>query len=112
MWKKILLTIIVGSLLSNCTPYDFTRREVQQGNLLTEHKIKRLKTGMSKEDVSILLGNSLLSPAFNNNRWDYAYTWRKGTDPLTVKYVSLFFNQGRLVRIEHYALPKQQNKRS
>ena len=88
-------------LLSQCASYDFSRRVVQQGNLLQRPTVERLKLGMSKDDVAILMGTSLLSPIFNDDRWDYAYTWRRGSGATTVRNVSLYFTHGRLSRIEH-----------
>ncbi|ASQ47168.1 Outer membrane protein assembly factor BamE precursor [Legionella clemsonensis] len=102
--KIVLITVITIMLsfsLTNCISYDYARRIVQQGNLLPQSKIERLKLGMSKNDVAILMGTSLLSPTFNNERWDYAYTWRRGAGPLTVRYLSLYFSHNRLVKIEH-----------
>lgn len=96
------LTIILSTLLTNCASYDFSRRIVQQGNLLPQSKIERLQIGMSKQDAATLMGTSLLSPTFNNNRWDFAYTLRKGNNPLQVHNLSLYFNNDRLARIEHH----------
>ena len=92
--------IVLSILLVNCASYDFSRQVAQQGNLLPHTQIKKLHTGLSKADVATLMGTSLLSPTFNNDRWDYAYTWRKGTGPLTIKKVSLFFYHGVLTHIE------------
>lgn len=85
--------------MTQCASYDFARRIAQQGNLLPQEKINRLQIGMSKQDVAILMGNSLLSTTFNNNRWDYAYSWRRGTGPITIKTVTLYFSKDRLTRI-------------
>jgi outer membrane protein assembly factor BamE len=86
--------------LTSCATYDFSRRIVQQGNLLTPSTVNRLTLGMSKQDTAILLGTSLLSPTFNNDRWDYAYTRRKGATSNTVRHVSLYFSNDKLIRIE------------
>ena len=99
--KIILLSIIAVLTLTHCTSYDFSRRIVQQGNLLPQEKIARLKIGMNKNDVAILMGTSLLSPMFNNNRWDYAYSWRRGSGSLLVRNLSLYFSHNTLTRIEH-----------
>ncbi|WP_370637188.1 outer membrane protein assembly factor BamE [Legionella sp. 16cNR16C] len=99
---RLLLALTISFGIASCASYDFSRRIVQQGNLLPQSTVSRLKIGMSKQDVAILLGSSLLSPTFNNNRWDYAYTWRKGSSPLKVKNVSLYFSNGVLTRIEHF----------
>src|SRR5690348_2969336 len=94
--------IIIGTL-TQCTSYDFARRIQQQGNLLPQSKIERLKVGMNKNDVAILMGTSLLSPLFSTNRWDYAYTWRKGNHgSMKIRHVSLYFHGDSLVRIAHH----------
>ena len=96
----LLISVIVTLSLTQCTSYDFARRIAQQGNLLPQAKIKRLKIGMSKNDTAILMGTSLISPTFNNNRWDYAYTWRLGNGPIEIKTISLYFVKNSLTRIE------------
>lgn len=98
--RIILILISITLSLTNCMSYDFSRRIVQQGNLLSKSKIERLKTGMSKEDVAILMGTSLLSPMVNNNRWDYTYTWRKGSSRTLIRTITLYFMNNHLVRIE------------
>ncbi len=95
-----IFCLLIAATLCSCASYDFSRRVVQQGNLLPDEKLSRLHLGMSKEDVSILMGTSLLSPDFNNDHWDYAYTLRRGSDKLLVKNISLTFNNGRLSKIE------------
>lgn len=99
--KLILINVLLALSLTQCISYDFSRRIAQQGNLIPLEKIERLKKGMSKDDAAILMGTSLLSPTFNNDRWDYAYTWRKGSGPMEIRNASLYFSRGSLVRIEH-----------
>ena len=100
---RIIIFLLAGLFsltLTQCTAFDLSRRVAQQGNLLPQSKIDRLKIGMSKNDVAILMGTSLLSPTFNNDRWDYAYTWRRGHGKITMKTVSLYFSNGTLKHIE------------
>ncbi len=99
--RFIFTAIALVLTLSNCVSYDFARRVVQQGNLLPQAKLERLHLGLTKSDVAILMGSSLLSPSFTNNRWDYAYTWRRGSGALEVRQLSLYFSNNRLIRIEH-----------
>ena len=98
--KTVLTIVSLAITLSGCLSYDLSRQEVQQGNLLPEDKLEQLKIGMSKEDTANLMGTSLLSPLFNNNRWDYAYTLRIKSAPLQVKTVTLFFEHDQLVKID------------
>lgn len=99
--RMILISILMMLTLTHCVSYEYYRRVVQQGNLLPEEKIQRLKIGMNKEDTAILMGDSLLSPVFNNDRWDYAYTLFQGGRAKEIRHVSLYFSHGQLVRIEH-----------
>lgn len=99
-FRTLLLNSFLVLTLASCVSYDLSRKVVQQGNLLPQSKIERLHVGMSKEDVAILMGTSLLSPLFTNDRWDYAYTLRKGSAPLKVRSLSLYFANNHLVRIE------------
>jgi outer membrane protein assembly factor BamE len=97
----ILISTLLSLSLTQCVSYDFSHRIVQQGNLIPASKIERLKIGMSKEDVAILMGTSLISPMFNNDRWDYAYTWRRGSGSTETRYALLYFSHGAVARIEH-----------
>lgn len=99
--KIILISAALILSLTHCASYDFSRRVIQQGNLLSAEKINRLKTGMSKNDVATLMGSSLLNPPFAQDRWDYAFTWRKANGPTTVRHLVIYFKQDRVVRIEH-----------
>lgn len=96
-----LFSLMVTLSLTQCISYDFARRITQQGNLLPQSKIERLKVGMSKNDVAQLMGTSIISPLFNNNRWDYAYTWRKGSGPIEIRHASVYFSHDAVVRVEH-----------
>ena len=94
-----LLSALILFTLTQCVSYDFSRRITQQGNLLPASKVNRLKVGLSKNDAAILMGTSLISPLFNQDRWDYAYTWRRGTGPIEIHHVSLYFSHGLLTKI-------------
>lgn len=93
----ISLTCLLG--LINCSSYDFRQRIIQQGNLIPDEKLSRLKIGMTKPQVATLMGTSLVYPMFSTNRWDYAYTYRIGSSKQEQRKAELFFKQGRLSRI-------------
>ena len=98
--KIILISLALVLSLTHCSSYDFSRRIVQQGNLLSQSKISHLKLGMSKDDVAILMGSSLQNPPFTHNRWDYAFTWRRGSGANKIRHLVLYFKNEHLVRIE------------
>ena len=98
--KIILISAALLLSLTHCSSYDFSRRVVQQGNLLPQAKIDLLKQGMSKNDVEMIMGSSLLSPPFEHDRWDYAFTWRKGNGSNATRHLVIYFKNNRVIRVD------------
>ncbi|MEM7100870.1 MAG: outer membrane protein assembly factor BamE [Pseudomonadota bacterium] len=46
---------------------------VQQGNVLTQEMIDRLKPGMTRNQVAYIMGEPVIQSTFDENRWDYIY---------------------------------------
>jgi outer membrane protein assembly factor BamE len=79
------------------TPY---KPEIQQGNYVSQEVISQVKPGMTREQVRFLLGTPLLTDIFHADRWDYVY-WREAENgKRETRKVALFFNDGKLARIE------------
>ncbi len=76
------------------------RPDVQQGNVVTQESINKLKPGMSKSQASYLLGTPMLVDVFHQDRWDYLYSMKPGNKEITQKRVTLYFADDRLIRIE------------
>ena len=73
---------------------------VQQGNVITEEQVAQLQPGMTKRQVTYLLGTPLLTDFFNTDRWDYVYTIRRGHKPKESRKFTVFFQDDALVRTE------------
>lgn len=58
---------------------------------------------MTPSQVRYILGSPLIKDTFNQNRWDYNYRVKKGTEISNVKQITLFFAEEKLERIEHSA---------
>lgn len=76
------------------------RMTVQQGNILTEDIVDSLEPGMTKAQVSFLLGTPLLTDFFHSDRWDYPYTIQRGHQPMEKRFLTLYFQNDALARIE------------
>ena len=74
--------------------------DIQQGNVIEQEMINRLKPGMSKNQVSYVMGTPMLIDVFHQDRWDFIYSLKKGKGKRTQKRTSLYFEDDRLVRIE------------
>lgn len=47
---------------------------VQQGNLITQEMVDKLKPGMTRSQVAYIMGEPIFRNTFNEDRWDYIYT--------------------------------------
>jgi outer membrane protein assembly factor BamE len=74
--------------------------DVQQGNLLDKKNVDQLKPGMTKRQVLVLLGTPSVTTPFDQNRWDYVSTFSRRGAPMTVRTLSLTFNNDTLVRTD------------
>lgn len=99
-YLRIVLLLCIALLLTHCISYDLSRRVVQQGVLLPQDKVDKLKVGMSKQDVLHILGSTLIYDPFTSNRLDYAYTYQKNNRTPIIKYVALTFSNDKLIEIQ------------
>jgi len=88
------------------------RPTIQQGNVVTQEQVNKLKPGMAKRQVNFILGTSTLKDIFHADRWDYAYTKGVGSTPDEIKHLSIFFENDRLVRITGHMQPQAESERS
>ena len=75
---------------------------MQQGNVVSEEMIEKLKPGMTKSQVLFVLGSPLIMDAFRDNRWDYVYLLREKGELIEQKRMTVFFEDDMLVNIENY----------
>ena len=76
------------------------RPDIQQGNFISREMVAQLKTGMTKEQVSFLLGTPLLIDVFHTERWDYPFRLKKGDGQVTTSNVTVFFENDRVAKFE------------
>ncbi|MDR3389871.1 MAG: outer membrane protein assembly factor BamE [Rudaea sp.] len=89
---------LFGFTIGACSP--IYKLDIQQGNLLTKSLVDSLKPGMTKRQVTLVMGSpSVISP-FDQNRWDYVSTLRKGNGRMDHKDLTLYFENDALARIE------------
>ena len=70
---------------------------VQQGNVITQEMIDKIKPGMTRKQVAFIMGEPVLRNTFNANRWDYVHSYQIGEMSFQQIHESLFFNDDVLV---------------
>jgi len=76
------------------------KMEIQQGNVVTQDMIARLKPGMTPSQVRFALGTPLVVDPFRNNRWDYVYRLEKDGRLLETRRITVVFENDKLKGIE------------
>ena len=76
------------------------RINVEQGNIIDQEKVDKLKIGMSRRQVRFILGTPMIEDSFNTDRWDYTHTIRNGKNSILNQNLTVFFEADKLSRIE------------
>ena len=108
--SSVVLALACVPVLAGCgipralgiAPYKI---DVQQGNYVSQDQLALVKEGMSKEQVRQILGTPLLTDIFHAERWDYLYTLATSDGKKEQRGLSLFFEDGKLARIDGQAAP-------
>ena len=83
---------------------------VQQGNVITQRMMDQLKPGMTRSQVSFIMGEPVFRNAFNDDRWDYIYTIELPGVFETRQVVSLFFVDDVLAYFTGDLVPSSENE--
>lgn len=106
--KRAVLCVACAALLAGCAmpkpkmpklSFKMPRVHkitVQQGNVITQKMIDRLKPGMTREQVAFVMGEPVVRNTFNQDRWDYVYTIEAPGRFEDEKRVTLYFENDLL----------------
>jgi outer membrane protein assembly factor BamE len=101
MFKILIAITAIAALLTACSGVPSFRLDVPQGNVIEDEKVAQLRPGMTPQQVRFLLGSPQIGATFvREDRWDYVYYHRPGRGPTEQRRVSVFFEDGRVARIE------------
>jgi len=110
--QRLMLVAFVF-LLGACSSLKFPgvyKVTIFQGNIIDGEKLDQVEVGMTKRQVQYLLGTPLAVDTFNQDRWDYYYSRRKGENKPIEKRFTAFFEGETLVRYEGTVLPREKSK--
>src|SRR4051812_5759995 len=104
---RILILISAVLVMSACkqnvqlpsiiSPY---RIDIQQGNVVTQEMVSKLKAGMTRSQVRFVLGSPLVTDMFHNDRWDYVYLMQKQGKADERRRLTVIFDGDKLVNLE------------
>ncbi|RVU31429.1 outer membrane protein assembly factor BamE [Neptunomonas marina] len=108
--RKVLISIIAATVISGCSEFPGVYKiDIPQGNIVTQEMVDQLRPGMNHNQVRYVLGTPLITDTFHDGRWDYIYTIKKGNGDYSRERFSVFFEQGKLVKVSGDYRPSPSN---
>jgi outer membrane protein assembly factor BamE len=103
-----LLSFAIVSLalaaLSGCV----YRMNIQQGNYLEARTVDQLQSGMTRSQVRYLLGTPMVPDAFNRDRWDYLYYFKRGRlSKPEERHLIVYFHEDKVDKLLKNNVPTQ-----
>ena len=108
--QQILAISLCSALLgcNNIGSMDFPgvyKISIPQGNVITQEMVDQLRPGMSKRQVTFVMGTPLVRDPFHQDRWDYIYSFQPGGGERGQERLSVFFIDDQLVGFEGDFIP-------
>lgn len=102
MSNNFILIFLFALLVScgGCSSFTPYKMEIRQGNYISAEMRTKIKVGMSKQQVTSVLGSPLVSDVFHANRWDYLYRFEEQGKVVEQQRLTLFFEGDFVKRID------------
>ncbi len=109
-YKKLAISLIVLASLQACSSWIY-RIDIPQGNYLDQKDVDKLRIQMTKEQVIYILGQPVVNDPFNQDKWYYVYTMKRGmSDEHIRKELIIYFDAGKISKVEgDFDLPETFN---
>ncbi|APV49971.1 hypothetical protein BWI17_09895 [Betaproteobacteria bacterium GR16-43] len=77
--------------------------DIQQGNVVIQDQLSKVKVGMTRPEVRQILGTPLLADPFHANRWDYYFSNAKRGNEIERNKITILFADDKVTRIDGVA---------
>lgn len=99
--KKIVLLCISLVFITACSrSFDggynvplLYKIDIQQGNVIDQDMLNKLKPGMDQTQVKFIMGTPVIVDPFHNDRWEYIFSFQKGGGVREQRHITLHFDE-------------------
>lgn len=70
--------------------------DIQQGNVIKQEMLDKLRPDMSKNQVKFIMGTPVIIDPFHNERWEYIYSFQKGGGIREQHHITIHFEDDKL----------------
>jgi outer membrane protein assembly factor BamE len=107
---RVLRLSLLAVALSTTACSVVYKVDVNQGNLIEKEMVDSLKPGMTRRQVSLIMGTPSVASPFDQNRWDYTASFSHRGHKAETKTLTLFFDNDVLARIEGDYFPQRDDQ--
>ncbi len=105
MLKRAVVLVCLLATVAGCGI--IYKVSIYQGNILDNDDVAELKPGMSKRQVSLILGTPAVANPFRSDRWDYVGSERVNDRTRLKKTLTLVFDENQLSEVlGDYSVPE------
>jgi outer membrane protein assembly factor BamE len=104
--------LVLALLVTGCASYSPNlpsfkpyKLDIQQGNVVTPKMMLQLRPGMTKAQVSFIMGTPLLTDSFHADRWDYFYQMNRDGKVIEQRRIILEFEGDALSHVRGDVIP-------
>ena len=94
--KKILI-IIISLLIYSCSNTNLYRVTITQGTVFAQEDVDKLEIGMTKDQVTYVIGQPSFENFFEKNVWNYFYQIKSGDEIQVERKLKLYFDENNLL---------------
>ena len=94
--KKILI-LIISLIMISCSNASIYRVSITQGTVFKQEDINRLEIGMTKDQVTYVMGQPSFEKFFEKNVWNYFYQIKSGDTIELERRLKLVFDDENLL---------------
>lgn len=98
---RFLLIAFLGLSLTACNLV--FKLPTRQGNVIEQKQLDQLKPGMTREQVTYLMGTPIAASPFRSDRWDYIGYYKSPRGKVSNRTVTVFFENEVVSRIDGVA---------
>ena len=104
--QKITVILILSCMISACS-YNGSlnlpglyRVDIQQGNIIDQDMVDRLRPGMDRFQVEFILGTPAISDPFHADQWDYIFSMAEESENRQQRHIRVHFVDDKLAYID------------
>jgi outer membrane protein assembly factor BamE len=92
--SALLAAFLLVATVSACSFPGVYKISVQQGNIVTEEMLAKLKRGMTRKQIHFVLGYPVVENAFNENYENFIYTYQPPNEETQQQIITVYYQNG------------------